>query len=556
MALICSEEQQAMLRHEADSGYEKAPSAKRFCEDIENNNSLNNFKSSHGSASRNRGEMAAQYSSNAKGVLAQCLVTGAVLLLATGGGMPIGYSAVMLPQLSEPNSTVRVNQELGSWIASIHSLATPFGSLMSGPLIEAIGRRGCLQLSAIPICVGWLIIGFSRSVTSILVGRVICGLSVGLMAVPAQVWLGETADTGLRGVLVCGGFAAYCLGILLVYILGASFNWDLVAFYGIALPVFSFIAFCLLPESPVWLIKRKKIEKARKALLWLRGGDAEQTNTEVAMLEARITADLVERQRQVVDVSLRQRISSMMSVVRDPGVLKPLIIINVFNILQLCSGTYIIVFYAVNLVQDMDGGSVDNYLAAVVTAVVRFVFSIVSCVMFLRIRRRIVAISSALGTAVASLVLAGYMLARQEGSSVDSYLLATFLLVYVAANTVGLVTLPALMVGELIPMRARGIGGGCCFFIFNLFMFLITKCFPAVNNAIGVTGIFTVFGIFSLLVAIFLYLFLPETKSSTLEEIEDYFKVRRICSSNEVSSYIGRSDGLRCAQFECVFTAK
>ncbi|XP_011155234.1 facilitated trehalose transporter Tret1-2 homolog [Harpegnathos saltator] len=524
MALICSEEQQAMLRHEADSGYEKAPSAKRFCEDIENNNSLNNFKSSHGSASRNRGEMAAQYSSNAKGVLAQCLVTGAVLLLATGGGMPIGYSAVMLPQLSEPNSTVRVNQELGSWIASIHSLATPFGSLMSGPLIEAIGRRGCLQLSAIPICVGWLIIGFSRSVTSILVGRVICGLSVGLMAVPAQVWLGETADTGLRGVLVCGGFAAYCLGILLVYILGASFNWDLVAFYGIALPVFSFIAFCLLPESPVWLIKRKKIEKARKALLWLRGGDAEQTNTEVAMLEARITADLVERQRQVVDVSLRQRISSMMSVVRDPGVLKPLIIINVFNILQLCSGTYIIVFYAVNLVQDMDGGSVDNYLAAVVTAVVRFVFSIVSCVMFLRIRRRIVAISSALGTAVASLVLAGYMLARQEGSSVDSYLLATFLLVYVAANTVGLVTLPALMVGELIPMRARGIGGGCCFFIFNLFMFLITKCFPAVNNAIGVTGIFTVFGIFSLLVAIFLYLFLPETKSSTLEEIEDYFK--------------------------------
>lgn len=71
--------------------------------------------------------------------------------------------------------------------ASVHSLATPVGSLLSGPLLDAIGRRGSLQLSAIPLCVGWLIIGFSRSVITILIGRVVCGLSVGLMSVPAQV---------------------------------------------------------------------------------------------------------------------------------------------------------------------------------------------------------------------------------------------------------------------------------------------------------------------------------------------------------------------------------
>lgn len=88
--------------------------------------------------------------------------------------------------------------------------------------------------------------------------------------------VGETADTGLRAFLTCGGFAAYCWGILLVYALGASYGWDIVAFSGIVLPALSFIAFFLLPESPVWLVKQKKVEKARKALLWLRGGDAEQ----------------------------------------------------------------------------------------------------------------------------------------------------------------------------------------------------------------------------------------------------------------------------------------
>lgn len=39
-----------------------------------------------------------------------------MLLVATGGGIPIGYSAVLLPQLSENNSTLHVDRETGSWI--------------------------------------------------------------------------------------------------------------------------------------------------------------------------------------------------------------------------------------------------------------------------------------------------------------------------------------------------------------------------------------------------------------------------------------------------------
>lgn len=73
----------------------------------------------------------------------------------------------------------------------------------------------------------------------------------------------------------------------------------------------------------------------------------------MTMLEVRIKADLVERQSQSTNSSLRQRISSAVSIICDPGVLKPLIIINIFNMLQLLSGTYVIVFYAVHLVQDV-----------------------------------------------------------------------------------------------------------------------------------------------------------------------------------------------------------
>lgn len=72
--------------------------------------------------------------------------------------------------------------------------------------------------------------------------------------------------------------------------------------------------------------------------------------TEIEILDANIKADLA---RNSVNTSLKKKISSAISTIRDPGVLKPLIIINVFNALQLSSGTYIIVFYAVDMVKDM-----------------------------------------------------------------------------------------------------------------------------------------------------------------------------------------------------------
>lgn len=53
------------------------------------------------------------------------------------------------------------------------------------------------------------------------------------------------------------------------------------------------------------------------------------------------------------------------------------------------------------------------------TAVIRFIFSIVSCVVLLKMGRRSLGIVSALGTSLASLILAGYIIARKEESSVD-----------------------------------------------------------------------------------------------------------------------------------------
>ena len=61
----------------------------------------------------------------------QLLVSGASFLLAAGAGMPIGYSAVLLPQLQVDNSTLPTDDEIGSWIGKyIYHLALQPGAYL------------------------------------------------------------------------------------------------------------------------------------------------------------------------------------------------------------------------------------------------------------------------------------------------------------------------------------------------------------------------------------------------------------------------------------------
>lgn len=38
------------------------------------------------------------------------------MLSSASCGMPVGYSAILLPQLKSLNETLQINEEMGSWI--------------------------------------------------------------------------------------------------------------------------------------------------------------------------------------------------------------------------------------------------------------------------------------------------------------------------------------------------------------------------------------------------------------------------------------------------------
>jgi hypothetical protein len=59
--------------------------------------------------------------------------------------------------------------------------------------------------------------------------------------------------------------------MLLVYAMGAfRLSWHLVAAVCAVVPLISFVALFLLPESPVWLQAQGKHALADEAMFWLR----------------------------------------------------------------------------------------------------------------------------------------------------------------------------------------------------------------------------------------------------------------------------------------------
>lgn len=42
-----------------------------------------------------------------------------MLIIAAGAGHPIGFSAIALPQLRKENGTMRIDEEMGSWIGKL-----------------------------------------------------------------------------------------------------------------------------------------------------------------------------------------------------------------------------------------------------------------------------------------------------------------------------------------------------------------------------------------------------------------------------------------------------
>ncbi|XP_069677360.1 facilitated trehalose transporter Tret1-2 homolog [Periplaneta americana] len=482
--------------------------------------------------------------SSPKGVIAQSLVAGAVFLLTTCCGIHVGYSAILLPQLKASNSTLPTDEELGSWIASVQSIASPFGAFLSGLLMDRWGRRTTLILCTLPFTASWLLLAFATKHAVILAARAMAGFASGLTVGPTQVLVGEISEPRIRGILTGTNFLSHSIGILLVYVMGSVMDWDVVSGVSTIFPLLSLVAFILLPESPVWLVRHNKIAEAEKALRWLRGGGVGiQAKRELEQLVLRYQSEKEEALKRSTEDAGNNCCNNL----SKPHILKPFVIVSMFYLIQVTSGTYLVIFYAVDIITQAgsrEGLGLDRFFAAVLTAVVRLVFTIIMCFLLLWTGRRPLALVAGFLQALSAISLGAFLYLKNGISITDyefpacKYLIIGSMLAYVAFNTCGYFSMPGIAMGELLPAKIRGSVGGYILAGTYLGFFVTTKIFPWLCNVLGVHGVFTAFGAIAFVGSFFMYLFLPESSGKSLTEIENYFRQPNVL-------WVGRNRVLR-----------
>ncbi|KAF5307086.1 hypothetical protein FQR65_LT07145 [Abscondita terminalis] len=328
--------------------------------------------------------------------------------------------------------------------------------------------------------------------------------------VPGQVYIAEIAHQDKRGSYGSISFIGLSFGILLVYILGSALQWRVVAGLSILLPIVSAIMLLYLPESPVWYIRKGKIDKAMKACLWFRR-NYDEAEEEIDELINRVNRERIER-----EISTQ----STLSILCSRQVMKPFIIMNIFIMFQSLSGVYLFVFYAVEIISKIGNIGLNNYLVGVITAAVRVLFTVIATVLFAFVGRRPIALISIFGTSVSAFVLGTMLYAFPDP---NSYILATALICYISANTIGLLILPGMMLGEIFPAKVRALSGSISFSMFSVYNFVFAKMYPIIVGWLKFDGLFWFFGSSALLGTVYVYVSLPETKGKTLHDIEDYF---------------------------------
>jgi hypothetical protein len=98
------------------------------------------------------------------------------------------------------------------------------------------------------------------------------------------------------------------------------------------------------------------------------------------------------------------------------------------------------------------------------------------------------------------------------------------LVMYILSSTVGFLTLPWAMIGEVFPARIRGPACGVTTCLAYVFSFVILKMYPEMKHAWGNHGLFTFYSTMAVAGTICMYLYLPETRDRTLQQIEEHFR--------------------------------
>ncbi|XP_052204435.1 plastidic glucose transporter 4-like isoform X2 [Diospyros lotus] len=168
------------------------------------------------------------------------------------------------------------NTALQGWIVSTLLAGATVGSFTGGALADKFGRTKTFLVDAIPLAVGAFLCATAQSVQTMIIGRLLAGIGIGISSAVVPLYISEISPTEIRGTLGSVNQLFICIGILGALVAGLPLAGNPLwwrSMFGIAIipSVLLALGMAFSPESPRWLFQQGKISQAEGSIKKLFG---------------------------------------------------------------------------------------------------------------------------------------------------------------------------------------------------------------------------------------------------------------------------------------------
>ena len=381
---------------------------------------------------------------------------------------------------------------------------TVLGSLLGGWPTDRLGRKATLLWIGVLYVISALGCAFATGVGSFIAARVVGGLGIGISTVAAPLYISEIAPPAHRGRLagmfqfniVFGILVAFASNALLAGIGENAWRWML----GVAaIPSVVYTLMCFgIPESPRWLLGRKRDREAGLAVLQLIEPDAPR-----ARIEAEADA--------IMAASSEQKSAARFW---DARLRVPILLAFLIAFFNQLSGINAILYFAPRIFEMTGLGAKAALLQSVGIGVTNLVFTFVGLWLIDRLGRRTLLYIGSFGY-ILSLGMVAWAFFTGHLSIVPACIFA-----FIAAHAVGQGAVIWVFISEIFPNRHRAEGQALGSFTHWIFAALLTTFFPRMVTAFAPGYVFLFFCGMMVLQLVWVKTMMPETKGVPLEQMQ------------------------------------
>ncbi|KAF9446461.1 general substrate transporter [Macrolepiota fuliginosa MF-IS2] len=458
----------------------------------------------------------------------------ALVTCSTISGLLFGYDTGVisgaLVTIGTDLSSSQLSNGQKEFITSATTLGALLGGLAAGILSDWTGRKPVLGIADIIFIGGAIAQAVCHDVWSMIGGRFLIGVGVGLAACIAPLYIQELSPTRLRGRMVVLNVVMITLGQVIAYGIGAGFfhvksGWRWMVGLGTIPAGIQLILLFLLPESPRILIQKGNISTAREVMRKIYAyATPDELDLKVKVLHLAV--------QQSIDIT---RTTTFMhrakSMLLNPINRRALIIGCGMQAYQQLCGFNTLMYYSATLFAEI--GFDQPTAVGLIISGTNFLFTLIALKWIDSIGRRRIMLVSAPGMVV-GLVLASIafhfmtkstgdvLVAGTEYSKAWSAIVLLSMILFVASYATGLGNVPWQQ-GELFSLEVRGIGTSASTAMNWSANLLINSTYLSLMARITPSGAFGFYAGLCFLGYVFVVFCFPEMAGLGLEEVRTVF---------------------------------